>query len=214
MSGNIACIAAIILGIDAGWQPLPDGGMLYIIQIEPELIDTLRSGEPIQSDFPSSVKDVRAFRIVVGTAELPRQLPPEQSEPPGPAAATADPPPPDPFLPRPAAETNRPPGAESPDTPNVIQPPPDSKRIGAQQAGYLQRPGAQPDGESKSPSDQDPAQKDSEQEPPAKPWGLLTVTLFTLFGSLGANFYLGWITYSTRSRYRSLAEGTSRTEME
>ena len=211
MSGNIACIAAIILGIDAGWQPLPDGGMLYIIQIEPELLEVLRSGEPIQSDFPSSVKDVRAFRIVVGTAELPRQLPPEQSDPP---AATADPPPPDPFLPGAAAETNRPPGAESPGTPNVIQPPPDSKRIDAQQAGYLQRPSAQRDGESKSPSDRDPAQKRFEQEPPAKPWGALTVTLFTLFGSLGANFYLGWITYNTRSRYRSLAEDTSRAEME
>ncbi|MHC4177288.1 MAG: hypothetical protein ACYSWU_07270, partial [Planctomycetota bacterium] len=186
MCGNIACIAAVLLGIDAGWQPLPDGGMLYIIQIEPQLLETLSSGEPVQSDVPPYVKDVRAYRIMVGTGELPRQLPPEPIESPGggrvshpripptaPADAATDRPPTDPFIPPPASPSNWPdpsaglpplrqPGAESPGAPKMIEPARDSKRIDAQTAGYIERPSAEPQDKSKSPSDQGTAQ----EEPP------------------------------------------------
>ena len=225
MCGNIACIAAVLLGIDAGWQPLPEGGLLYLIQIEPELLETLKSGQPIESDFPSYVKDVRGFRITVGTRELPRVLPPAGADSPGSAAATREQPPTDPFLPPPAAPSNWPglsgeppslrqPGAESPGAPNVIQPAPDSKRIDAQEAGYLERPPAAPKGESKSPSEQEAEREKTQQNVAGKPWTALIVALFTLFGSLGANLYLGWITWNARSRYRSLAEGRSRPESE
>lgn len=207
MGGNIACIAAVLLGIDAGWQPLPEGGLLYLIQIEPELLETLKSGQPIESDFPSYVKDVRGFRITVGTGELPRELPAAGGDSPGSAAATRDQPPTDPFLP-----PLRQPGAESPGVPNVIQPAPDSKRIDAQEAGYLERPSAVPKGGSKSPSEQEPQREESQQNVARKPWTALIVALFTLFGSLGANLYLGWITWNARSRYRSLVEGRSRPE--
>ena len=206
MCGHIACIAAVLLGTDAGWQPLPEGGLLYLIQIEPQLLETLKSGQPIESDFPSYLKDVRGCRITVGTGRLPRELPPAGGDSPGSAAATSEQPPTDPFLR---------PGAESPGVPNVIQPAPDSKRIDAREAGYLQRPPAAPKGESKSPSEQEPERQESQQNVAQKPWtALMIVTLFTLFGSVGANLYLGWITWNTRSRYRTLVEGRSRPELE
>ena len=225
MSGNIACIAAVLLGIDAGWQPLPEGGMEYIIQIEPQLLDTLRSGEPIQSDVPSYVKDVRAYRIVVGTGKLPRQLPPQveglgardsglgirdanRESPPTPS--------PEPRTPNLSGGLPplRQPGAEPPATPNLFEPTPESKRIDAQQAGYLEKPSAAPKGESKSPSEQQSEREESPPEATARPWTPLIVALFTLFGSLGANFYLGWITWNARSRYRSLVEGRRQAELE
>lgn len=78
MCGNIVCVAAVLLGIDAGWQPLPQGGVVYLIQIEPQVFERLKSGEitAVESDVPPYVKDIRTHRISVGTAELPRELPP------------------------------------------------------------------------------------------------------------------------------------------
>ena len=68
-------LAAAVLGVDVGWQPLPGGGMEYIIQIEPELLDALRRGEVVVSQVPPQVKDVRQYRIVVGRGRLPRITP-------------------------------------------------------------------------------------------------------------------------------------------
>ena len=189
MCGNIACIAAVLLGIDVGWQPLPEGGLLYMIQIEPYLLEVLKSGEPIQSGVPSYVKDVRAYRIMVGTAELPRELAAEDIDSPASAAAAVD-------------------------QPNVIEPAPDSKPIDAQAAGYLEQPSTKAKGESKSPSEQGPWQEGPQQDQTEKPWTFLIVALFTLFGSIGANVYLGWITWNTRSRYRSLVEARRYSELQ
>jgi len=76
MYGQIVGLAVAVLGIDVGWQPLPEGGVQYLIQIEPHMLDTLRSGEPLQSDVPPQVaRDVRAYRISVGSGPLPRELP-------------------------------------------------------------------------------------------------------------------------------------------
>ncbi len=232
MCGNIVCIAAVLLGIDAGWQPLPEGGLLYIIQIEPQLLETLNSGETNQSHYPANQNDVRAFRIMVGTAELPRELPPADVGSPTPTVDMTNQPPADPFL---SSRTTlsawpdlsgrlpslRPPGAESPvaeslGAPDFIRPDPHSKPIGARQAGYLERPAAVPKGQSRSPSEQEPRQERPRQQvaEDEKPWTPLIVALFTLFGSLGANLYLGWITWNARSRCRTLAQETSHLELE
>jgi len=75
MGSTVVCIAALALGIDVGWQPLPKEGMEYIIQIPPQSLDTLAAGEILRSDVPREVKDIRRYRILVGTATLPRRLP-------------------------------------------------------------------------------------------------------------------------------------------
>jgi hypothetical protein len=68
-----ACIVALLsaIWIDYGWRPLAGGGQEYIIQVPPELIDTL-STDGIESYVPSGVGDIRRIRIVVGNETLPQ----------------------------------------------------------------------------------------------------------------------------------------------
>ena len=49
---TICCVAAATLGINVGWQRLPEGGMEYIIQLDPQSLEALRAGQPVQSDVP------------------------------------------------------------------------------------------------------------------------------------------------------------------
>ncbi len=77
MCGSIVCLAAILLGVDARWPPLPDGGVQYVIQIEPQMLKGLESGdiETVGSDVPPHVKDVRAYQIAIGTQRLAKNKP-------------------------------------------------------------------------------------------------------------------------------------------
>lgn len=72
MGGTIVCIAAVLLGIDARWPPAPDGGLQYVVQIEPQVLEQLASGaiESLESHVPRYLNDVRAYQIVIGTQEL------------------------------------------------------------------------------------------------------------------------------------------------
>jgi hypothetical protein len=79
------CLATVALGFDVGWQRLPEGGMTYIIQLDPQTLETLRAGQPIESDIPPSAGEIRFCRVVVGTAKLPRETPAAPSPPPKPA---------------------------------------------------------------------------------------------------------------------------------
>ena len=80
MIGQLTCVAALMLGIDVGWQPSSDGGVEYLIQLQPEAIEALKAGQPLESYIPGHVKDVRAYRITIGTAKLRRELPLEIPE--------------------------------------------------------------------------------------------------------------------------------------
>ncbi|MFC1596767.1 hypothetical protein ACFL5Q_02365 [Planctomycetota bacterium] len=77
MYGNIVCLAATLLGVDARWTPLPDGGLQYVIQIEPHALDRRESGahEAVRSYVPTNVKDVRDYQIVMGTQRLAKNAP-------------------------------------------------------------------------------------------------------------------------------------------
>lgn len=65
------------MGINYGWERLPQGGTQYIIQLDPQSLEALRGGQPLESDVPPSAGEVRSYRIVVGTAPLPHDTPPE-----------------------------------------------------------------------------------------------------------------------------------------
>jgi hypothetical protein len=175
MCGLVVCLATVVVGIDAGWQPLDDGGIEYLIQIEPQLLDALRSGETadlLRSEIPSHVRDVRAFRISVGNGELPRRLPTLKPE-------------------IPATE------------PLALDPPADVKPIAEQQATFVQETGAKPkkatDGDTKAKPQ--PSEKPGQSD---RPWLVLTVTAFALATSLGGNIFLGWLTCDARRRCRKL----------
>lgn len=55
-----------------GWQSLSGGGIEYIVQVEPDLLDTFaRTG--FTSDLPPGLHDVRSLRVMVGSDKLPHQ---------------------------------------------------------------------------------------------------------------------------------------------
>ena len=195
MCGTIICVAAVMLGIDVGWQRLPDGGLEYIIQIQPHMLETLKAGSPIASDIPPHLRDVRGYRIVVGTARLPRESLPEVT----PQRHT------DPFSLSPGGLKGESSAFASPSdsgrkqAPGKLFPDPTGKPLKEQQAAYVESKDV-PEEPEKTESD---AEKSSD-EGSSKPWLPLTLALAGLFGSLGGNLYLGWIHWGTRSRYRAL----------
>ncbi len=74
-------ITSAVLGVDFGYQPTDQGQLEYIIQIEPDAIEKLKSGEAIQVGLPPNVQRVQVFRVQVGDAELPKILPTAYEEP-------------------------------------------------------------------------------------------------------------------------------------
>ncbi len=68
---------ALSCGINYGWQPMPDDSQRveYLVQIEPEMLAVLKSGQtiPITSDVPDGVGPIGRVRIVFGQEDLPRQ---------------------------------------------------------------------------------------------------------------------------------------------
>lgn len=89
MMGALACLSAAVLGIDYGWQPVAGGGIEYIIQIEPQMLERLKAGEDIFSDLPPQTGNIRGYRITVGTSPLPHQGQPLPSAGAAPAQAAA-----------------------------------------------------------------------------------------------------------------------------
>jgi len=159
MTALAICIAVATLGIDVGWKPLPEGGVEYIIQLDPLALEALRDGQPLQSDIHPDAGEVRSYRIIIGSEKLTRE---EQ-----------------PVRPKPTKESQEKLTREK----QPAQPKPTKESL-----KKLPK---------KSPTNNRP------QPPsplPAKPWLPLTVTLFGLFASLGANVYLAWIAWEFRQR--------------
>lgn len=93
MNGFALLLATAVLGVDYGWQPASDGQLEYIIQIEPITLIALREGQEVVSQIDPLARDVRRFRIRVGTDVVPRVGMPAQAAPPAFSAAASAPPP-------------------------------------------------------------------------------------------------------------------------
>ena len=203
MCGTAICVVMMAVGIDVGWQPLPGGGVEYIIQIEPEMLDTLRGGEDLGSDIPPNL-DVRSYRITVGNGKLPRKEPAEpaaaptempKSKMPDPTKSLFN----DPFFGS-SKSTGSPSDSSPSDTPGKLPPDAASKPLPHQQVTF-----EKPTLDKVPQETQTPAGVATSEEP-ARPWWALTMALVILFGSLGGNLYLCWIAFDARSRYRGLLE--------
>ncbi len=168
MNHLAAVLAACVLGIDVGWQPLPDGGVEYIIQIPPQTFEVLKPGEAVQSRVPSEVKDIRQCRVVIGRGTLPRQLPAQT------VAQSATPV----FSHSTAKQSADKVGA-------AVKLPLDSEAQSPEQSEELQT------GRSAAPG-----------------WPTIAA-LVALFASLGANVYLGWLTWDLHHRCRAAAPAES-----
>jgi hypothetical protein len=70
-------LATLAVGIDTGYEPTAEGGLEYIIQIPPDVLNTLKPGEAITSEIPADLQGVQRYRIQVGTGRLPRIHAPE-----------------------------------------------------------------------------------------------------------------------------------------
>lgn len=69
----ILVTARLAQAVQFGWQPLPDGGIEYQIQVEPELLDSFRK-DGFTSDLPENLqRNLRRIRITVGNAKLPNE---------------------------------------------------------------------------------------------------------------------------------------------
>jgi hypothetical protein len=177
-------IAAAAFGSDVGWRPLPEGGTEYIIQLGPHELDALRRGRPVESDIPRSAGEVRAYRIIFGTAMLPREAPPPRSAYRAEAGSR-------PTYGSPASLA-KPQEKARTAAPAARVAAAGSSGSAATTAGQANR-GGRPSAE------------------PAKPWLWLSVTLLGLFASLGSNVYLGWIALDLWRRCRRLTTGRSST---
>ncbi len=177
MNVLLISIAVATLGVDYGWKRLPDGGSEYIIQLNQQTLDALRDGQPIQSDVMPEAGKVRSFRIVVGDEKLSRDKPLDK---PTSQTAVLDPPrlAPNPLLPNTAV-----------------------KPLAGRQTTYTQ-----PEKNTTKDKPKPPSTPKTVAEQPAKPWLPFTLTLFGLFASLGANAYLGWISWGYRQRCRNVNE--------
>jgi hypothetical protein len=107
MNGVLALVAATVVSIDVGWQPLSDGGFEYIIQIEPHMLGTLEGGQAISSELPRNLRGMRSYRIIVGNAKLPHEgePPPVEPAPATPAGESPSPPASDGTAPKPPASS-------------------------------------------------------------------------------------------------------------
>jgi hypothetical protein len=200
MSPFLVLVAAAALGIEVGWQPLPQGGHEYTIQLEPQLLDVLKKGkEDIVSEVPPHL-DVRRYRITVGTGKLARDA--------GRPEAIAAPVQPQ----REPLELGQESGALSPTTEDMSR---DTSEdiMPVTAADERDAPARLPEvRDAITPVDHRAAET-VETEKPAlppgsevaeagRPWLAFLTALVLLCCSLGANVYLGWIAWEARSRYR------------
>ena len=93
MTGLWVCLSAAALGVDFGWQPIAGGGIEYVIQIEPQMLEALKQGDDISSALPAGANNIRRYRILVGDATLPHHGEPlpvdRQAEPPAKETASS-----------------------------------------------------------------------------------------------------------------------------
>jgi hypothetical protein len=227
MCPMILCLAAAALGFDVGWRPRPQGGMEYVVQLSVPTVEALRAGEMIESDIPPEVKDVRAIRLVVGSARLPRELPlaaamPPTDRLPPPTAPTIDPKLADvsPIGPVEApAKANSMAAPQAPlavpqsplAAPQTLPPGVAGEPIAERTTALVQPLAGAASPQPGRTANASTAEPSNPAEPEPQPWLLLTVVALGLFASFGGNLYLGWVCWDVHRRYRGLlaAQGTT-----
>ncbi len=219
MSSVLVLVSAAVLGIEIGWEPMPEGGHEYTIQIEPNLLEVLQRGNAIVSEVPPQVH-VRRYRVTVGSGTLPRvdgEAQPANQQP----------------AHHPHGENERPkekqehnnsfslPPVESgahdasqkvkdatdrvfdeektvdlPQVPAKLPFTHSPERLGNQQAKFETK--SDPHSAEK-PSLKDVPSGTQDEEP--RPWWAFFISAVLLCCSLGANIFLGWMAWDFRGKY-------------
>jgi hypothetical protein len=202
---HVLCFCTAVVGIDVGWQPLQEGGMEYVIQLDPQSLEALKAGEPIQSDIPPGAGDVRSCKFYLGTEKPPRISPPKRSIQSSPASTGEGARMPASNLPEIQDDSAvKPPNrqAAAPDQtapfPRTLKPDPAVKPLTARSAAFSEPEEGIAKSEATSQN-----RSEGKNEEPAKPWMPLILVSLGLFASLGGNAYLTWIFADLRRRYRA-----------
>jgi hypothetical protein len=227
---NAICLAVGIAAsaIQWGWQPLPEGGHAYIVQVEPQLTDlaTFRK-EGFTSEIPPGLRDIREIHIVVGSNPLPHQgeIPEAPAKLPG--GVTANPLHSAPPAAAPAVSVTPPVG----DTKSAAPAVPKSEKVtltDSHESAESTPPANKkanrpiPDTSTRNANPHETAAATSDKLPPARhetpvattqaepapvskrPWMALVLVAAGLIVSLSGNVFLGWVHWGTRNQYRAV----------
>lgn len=78
-----ACLlmTSAVLGVDFGYDVNAQGELEYVVQIEPEMLETLKAGEKITLGHPPDVERIQVFCLRVGNDELSKVVPASYQKP-------------------------------------------------------------------------------------------------------------------------------------
>jgi hypothetical protein len=232
MHALVVGVAWGIVGLNVGWRALPGGGVEYIIQIAPHELDVFKLDKIIEGEIPPQVKDIRSYKIQVGTQLLPQETPKAPTAPPAqPAVPLPAKAPPakqqqpsttyNPFAALTSSLSERYPFAQGSSSQPSSAPQRSSAESARRDGEKLFGGGRTPTVDHKADDKKVETKKTDDEtaktlhpgaKEPDKPWAPFTVTLGTLVVSLGCNVYLGWITWETRKRFRALLRRREKAE--
>ena len=174
MIGTILCVAALTLGVEVGWEPNDDGGLEYIVQIDPESLKNLEKGAPLRSDFPRGLRGLQTIRFQVGDKKPPRIA----------------------LAPPLSPSAQQPAKLALPENPR-------GKPLSAQKAVFEDPNGPDALSKAEA-GKENPGEEKAVKPDPQRPWSLLYAVVGTAIGLAAAFFYLLWIHIGMRGRYRML----------
>jgi hypothetical protein len=226
LSAATVLLSLAAAGVQFGSESLPGGGNTYIVQVEPELIDSFRK-EGFSSDVPPGLRDIRRIEIRVGSAPLPNQgltvlkVPINGADM---AKAKSDPPAGEPGAKRIAdaeASKSGPPAGEPKKLLNAAAAPLAGPRDPAVEKPVFQsrqRPVSLTDG---SPSSAPPSEARlatanvAATSPDDNQWASIPLlgALGALIISAAGNLYLGWVHLGTRRRYQEVVDQLHETDL-
>jgi hypothetical protein len=229
LSASIVLLAFAATGIQFGSEALPSGGNTYIVQIEPELIDTFRE-KGFSSDVPPGLRDIRRIEIRVGTAPLPNQGLTVLKVPSGGAADATKPPRLDAAADDPGskhvADSRGPKSEPMENSPKKLSADLPANSLSgkrehtAEQASFQSRERSAPAADggpsaaaatlANSNGKRAASPNDSESEWASIP---LLAALGALIVSASGNLYLAWVHMGTRRRYREVVNQLHESEL-
>ena len=81
MNAWVLALLPAVIGVDYGWERKEDGSIVYIIQVEPEAVESMKTGAELVGALPPQLRNITNYKIRLGRDVLPNhnQLPPEIS---------------------------------------------------------------------------------------------------------------------------------------
>ncbi|WP_105351024.1 hypothetical protein [Blastopirellula marina] len=74
-------VTSAVLGVDYGYQVTDQEQLAYVVQIEPEAIESLKAGHPIEVGLPPDSERIQVFRVQIGKDELSKVVPATYQKP-------------------------------------------------------------------------------------------------------------------------------------